>query len=55
MGKQLFEIDWEGGTITWQLLQALLWEYLSKFGGQAVGITVAEIVLPADNDLSPAE
>jgi len=40
---QHFRIKWRGGVLTPDLVHALVWDYLSKFGGEAVGLEVEEM------------
>jgi len=45
--KQVFEIEWDRGSITAELIQGLLWDYLNRFGGMAVSLRVREKLVGA--------
>lgn len=51
--KQVFEIEWDGGTVTANLVRDLLWGYLSKFGGREVSLSVKERIVALGGQPDP--
>ena len=40
---QTFTINWDGGSVTAELVHGVLWHYLKQFGGLATNVQVVEV------------